>query len=419
MKKIVAMILAGGAFRALGILAERRAKAAIPFGGMYRIIDFALSNLTNSDIEHVGILAQYRPASLIDHVGVGASWDLFGRTRAVKILPPYKGKDASDWYKGTADAIYQNLNFIRDHQPDYVMVLAGENVYSMDYRELLRFHEDKQADCTLVSLRLPALHAERFGILSLDRDCRVASYQEKPTTITGEFYSASIYMFNTEFLIEKLTEDAERKSKHNFADNIIPDMLACGDRFYGYPFDGYWAYCGNVDEYWRANMDLLDEYSHLNLWQWNIRTNLDDRNVGGHQPALLLPSARVTQSLISSGCIINGTVERSILSPGVVVEEGAVVKDSIIMHETLIKKGAMLDTVISDKDAVIGEGAHIGTGDKAIPNEEFPDYFHSGITVIGKDAHIGAKVTIERNVLVFPGISIPIGNNISSGHVIK
>ncbi|MBD3307587.1 glucose-1-phosphate adenylyltransferase [candidate division KSB3 bacterium] len=420
MKKLVAMVLAGGAFSALGILAERRAKAAIPFGGMYRIIDFVLSNLMNSGVDHVGILAQYRPASLIDHVGVGMSWDLFGRTRSVKILPPYKGEDASDWYKGTADAVYQNLNFIHDHQPEEVLVLAGENIYTLNYQDLLRFHREHEADCTIVCNPLPAPNPHRFGIMSLAEDGRIASYHEKPKTITGDYYSAGIYVFNTDFLLRKLAQDAScQNSKHNFADDILPDMVRAGEKFYGYVFHGYWAYCGTVQEYWRANMDLLHDSPDLDLWHWNIRTNLDDRNIGGHQPALVLPTATVRQSLISSGCKISGTVENSLLSAGVIVEEGAVVRDSILFHETRIKKGATVDYVISDKDVVIGEASQIGLGDKAVANEKFPKDFNSGITVVGKEAKIGAQVRIGRNTLIYPGISVPDKIDIASGRVIR
>lgn len=418
MKKIVAMVLAGGAWSSLGILAERRAKAAIPFGGMYRIIDFVLSNLINSDIERVGILAQYRPASLIEHIGSGASWDLFGRTRAIKLLPPYKGQEDSDWYKGTADAVFQNLSFIHDYQPELVMILAGENVYSMDYRDLIRYHVEKEADCTLVCNRLPAPNPHRFGIMSLDQDGRVCSYQEKPETITGEFYSAGIYLFNTEFLIKKLEADASHQdSKHNFADNIIPDMLQSEDRFYGYPFEGYWAYCGTVEEYWQANMDLLEEPSRIDFCHWNIRTNLDDRNVSGHQPALLLPTSRTQQSLISSGSRIAGTVERSILSPGVVVEEGAVIRDSIIFHECIIKKDAVVEKVICDKDVIIGEASHIGVGEN-LPNEQYPEDYHTGITVIGKDATVGKNVQVGKNCLIYPGITVDDEKDIRSGSVV-
>lgn len=420
MRKVVAMVLAGGAWSSLGILAERRAKAAIPFGGMYRIIDFALSNLSNSDVQRVGILAQYRPASLIDHIGSGASWDLFGRTRTVKLLPPYKGEADSDWYKGTADAVYQNVAFIRDADPEYVLVLAAENVYAMDYRTLIRYHQEKQADCTLVCKRLPAENAHRFGILSLTEEGRVQAYHEKPKTIEGDFYSAGIYVFNTNFLLEKLTADATRRtSKHNFADDIIPDMLAAQDRFYGYPFDGYWAYCGTVEEYWHANMALLEEPSAIDLLHWNIRTNLDDRNVSGHQPALFLPTARVRDSLICSGARVGGVVERSILSPGVIVEDGAVIKNSIIFHECVIKKDVQLDHVICDKDVIVGEGAQVGLGDASIPNELFPEYYQAGITVIGKDGHIGKHAQVGKNCLIYPAHFVADGETIASGKVVN
>ncbi len=420
MKNVVAMILAGGAFSSLRIIAGRRAKAAIPFGGIYRIIDFVLSNLMNSNIDHVGILAQYRPASLIDHVEVGASWDLYGRTRFVKILPPYQGDDDSDWYKGTADAVYQNLNVIFDHHPSEVLVLAGENIYSMDYQQLLRFHREKQADCTLVCNPLPAPDPHRFGITTLDQSGRILSYQEKPEVISGTHYSAGIYVFNTQFLIDKLTEDAAKPaSKHNFADDIIPDMLNCGNTFYGYVFNDYWAYCGTVEEYWQANMALLKEPPELDLWKWKIRTNLDDRNVGGHQPSVFLPTAHVRQSMISSGCTIGGTVENSVLSPGVVVEEGAVVRDSIVFHESVIHKGAFLNRVISDKDVIVGEGARIGVGNTAIVNTEFPDTFCSGITILGKESQVGKSARLGRNVMVFPGMSVKEHEEIESGGVIR
>jgi glucose-1-phosphate adenylyltransferase len=418
--KVTALVLAGGAWSSLGILAERRAKAAIPFGGMYRIIDFALSNLSNSDIQQVGILAQYRPASLIDHIGNGASWDLFGRSRTVKILSPYKGQEDSDWYKGTADAVYQNSTFIRNYDPDYVMVLAAENVYAMDYRTLIRYHQEKQADCTLVCKRLPAKDAHRFGILSLDADGRVQAYHEKPETIQGDFYSAGIYIFNTKFLLDRLAKDAARRnSKHNFADNMIPDMLKAQDRFYGYPFDGYWAYCGTVEEYWQANMSLLEDPSPIELSAWSIRTNLDDRNVSGHQPALFLPTARVKNALIGSGAQIGGSVEQSILSPGVIVEDGAVVRNSLIFHESVMKKDAVLDQVICDKDVIIGEGVEVGVGDATTPNEQFPDAYYSGITVIGKDVHIGKNAQIGKNCLIFPGRTVSDGQVIRAGSVVK
>lgn len=418
--KVAAMMLAGGAWSSLGILAERRAKAAIPFGGMYRIIDFALSNLSNSDIQQIGILAQYRPASLIDHIGNGASWDLVGRTRAVKILSPYKGQEDSDWYKGTADAIYQNSTFIRDHDPEYIMILSGDNVYAMDYRALIRYHQEKQADCTLVCKRLPAVNANRFGILSLDADGRVQTYQEKPETIQGDFYSAGIYIFNTKFLLDRLAKDAARRnSKHNFADDIIPDMLKAQNRFYGYPFDGYWAYCGTVEEYWQANMSLLEDPSPIDPAAWNIRTNLDDRNVSGHQPALFLPSARVKNALIGSGARVGGIIEQSILSPGVIVEDGTMVRNSIIFHESMIKKDAVLDQVICDKDVIIGEGVELGVGEATTPNEQFPEYYHSGITVIGKEVHIGKNVQIGKNCLIYPGRTVPDGQVIRAGSVVK
>ncbi len=420
MKKVVAMILAGGTFSSLGILAERRAKAAIPFGGMYRIIDFVLSNLMNSDVEHAGILAQYRPASLIDHIGSGHSWDLSGRTRAVKILPPYTGKEDADWYKGTADAIYQNLNFIRDHHPDEVLVLAGENVYSMNYQLLLRYHREKQADCTMVCNRLPARNPHRFGIMSLAEDGQVTSYQEKPDIISGDYYSAGMYVFNAEFLINKLTADAHcQESRHSFAYDIIPDMVQSQDKFYGYPFDAYWAYCGTVEEYWQSNMDLLSASPRLTLWNWTVRTNLDDRNIGGHQPAVLSSTANVSQSLISSGCEVHGTVEHSILSPGVLVEEGAEIRNSILFHESLVHKQAVLDRVIVDKEVVVGEASRIGQGDVSVVNEKFPDDVCSGITVLGKDVKIGTSVTIGRNTLVYPGISLEDHAEIASGRVVR
>ncbi len=420
MKKIAAMVLAGGAFSALGIMAGRRAKAAIPFGGMYRIIDFVLSNLMNSEVDYVGILAQYRPASLIDHIGGGASWDLYGRTRAVKILPPFKGETDSDWYRGTADAVYQNLNFIRDHQPTEVIILAGENVYSMNYQDVLNAHREKQADCTLVCNPLPTKNPHRFGIVSLAQDGRVAAYHEKPGTVTGDSYSAGIYVFNTDFLLKKLTEDAANPaSRHNFADDIIPAMLRAGDRFYGYVFHGYWAYCGTLDEYWQANMDLLDEPTALDMWKWNVRTNLDDRNVSGHHPALFLPTSTVRRALVSPGSKISGTVENSILSPGVIVEEGAVVRDSIIMNECVIKTGAVVNRVISDKDVVIGTGAQIGVGDAMPVNSTSPEASAFGLTVIGKEVRIGEHAHIGRNVLINHGRVIVPNQRIESGRVIQ
>lgn len=405
-RRVIAMVLAGGRVPALHILSQKRAKAAIPFGGIYRIIDFALSNLMNSRINIIGILTQYKPSSLMDHVGIGASWDFIGRTRYVRILPPYKGEEDSDWYRGTADAVYQNINFIEDHHPDYVIVLSAEHIYSMNYSFVIDFHMSKKADCTIVCKKLPVLNPSRFGILDIDTEGRVLHYEEKPQIPKGNYYSLGIYVFNTPFLLERLKEDAEWKdSSHSFAYDIIPNLVG-KYRLYAYPFTGTWEYCGTIDEYWRLHMDLLKDQPEIDLWNWPIRTNLEDRNISDRPPARCDPSAEVINSLISPGCLIKGRVERSVLSPGVVVEKDALVSDSVIMHDTQISTGALVDKVVADKDVWIGAHAIVGTGNLQVANVAYPSYFYTGVTVLGKSAKIEDHVQIGRNCLIRPGVVV-------------
>jgi len=417
----MAMVLAGGTVPALRILAERRAKAAIPFGGIYRIIDFALSNLMNSRINLVGILTQYNPSSLIGHVGIGTPWDFVGRTRYAKILSPYKGVKDSDWYRGTADAVYQNRNFIEDHNPDYVLVLSAEHIYAMDYSPVIELHIDKKADCTIVCKKLPVPDPSRFGILDLDEDRKVLRYEEKPQTPQGAYYSLGIYVFNTDFLLDKLQEDAEQaNSLHSFAYDVIPNLVQ-SYHVYAYIFDGVWEYCGSIAEYWRANMNLLKERPEIDLWNWPVRTNLEDGNIGDRPPARFDPSAEIVNSLISPGCLIQGKVERSILSPGVTVEKGAVVRDSVVMHNTQIEANARVDKAILDKDVWIQANTLIGTEDLGTADFPYPAYFTSGVTVLGKSVKIGEGIRIGRNCFIYPGITIskPEYSEIPSGSSVE
>jgi glucose-1-phosphate adenylyltransferase len=415
------MVLAGGIVPPLNILSTSRAKAAIPIGGIYRIIDFALSNLMNSRINIVGILTQYRPGSLIDHVGIGASWDFVGRTRYAKILPPYKGVEDSDWYRGTADAIYQNINFIQDHNPDYVLVLSAEHVYTMNYTPLMEFHIDKKADCTLVCKKLPVSDPSRFGILKTDEEGRVLLFEEKPQIPEGDSYFLGVYVFTTNFLLEKLQEDAERSnSSHSLVYDIVPNLVQ-KNQLYAYKFTGTWEYCASIVEYWKVNMGFLDEKPAIDLWECPVRTNLEDRNVGDRSPARFDSSAEVINSLISPGCVIKGLVERSVLSPGVIIEKSAIVRDSVIMHDTQIGSHALVENIVCDKDVQIGTHAIVGTGNSKIANTTHPAYFNTGITVLGKGAKVIGDVQIGRNCLVYPGVVISRSEyaKIPSGSSIK
>ena len=395
MSDILAVIMAGGQGERLSLLSEKRAKPAVPFAGKYRIIDFALSNCVNSDIYDVAVLTQYRPHSLNDHIGIGKPWDLDRRRGGVHLLQPYVGRQDSDWYSGTADAVYQNLDFIMESRADYVLVLAGDHIYRMDYRSMIAFHQQRAADVTLGAVVIPIEEGSRFGILETDADGRVVSFEEKPANPKGTLGSMGIYVFNREVLARMLVEDAGNdSSKHDFGRNIIPGMLHGGQRVFAYPFSGYWQDVGTIQSYWEAHMELLEDPPAFDLYDrsWVIHTLSEER-----PPAHVLDECQVTRSLISHGCIIRGRVENSVLSPGVVVEKGALVRDSIIFSGSVVGAGSVVDRAILDKEVVIGKHCRIGHGDDMTPNKGEPERLNTGITLVGKRSCLPDNLTVGRN----------------------
>ena len=418
MQKTVAMILAGGEGRRLSILSQKRAKPAVPFAGKYRIVDFTLSNCVNSGIYHVGIATQYRPRSLHDHIRSGRPWDLDRATGGVTLLQPYLGRSDSDWYQGTADAVYQNMDFVSRARPENVLILAGDHVYKMNYYALLNFHQEHEADCTVAVRRVPLEEASRFGVMAVDEDYRITEFEEKPAAPKSTLASMGIYAFGLEALREALQDDLkDPTSQRDFGKNIIPLMLAQGKRLYAFPYDGYWVDVGTVQAYWEAHMELLSDEPSLDLLDrdWIIHTRSEER-----PPVIVRTGATVSHSSITDGSVIEGSVEFSVLSPGVRVERGAVVRYSIVMTDTVIQAGAVVDRCIIDKQVTVGRGAHIGWGKDYTVNSL--GYLTSGITLVGKNTQLPPHLRVGRNcVLVsdllesdFASKTIPSGATVSA-----
>jgi glucose-1-phosphate adenylyltransferase len=390
----MAVILAGGEGERLSILSSVRAKPAVPFGGKYRIIDFTLSNCVNSDIDNVVVLTQYNPRSLNDHIGLGRPWDLDRNTGGVKLLQPYISRGrVAEWYRGTADAVLQNLNVLQHDSSDTILVLAGDHVYKMDYQPFIQAHRRRRADVTIAVRRVPLADAPRMGILALDEDNRVVEWQEKPKHPKSDLASMGVYVFSKRALLRWLSDEHT-----DFGGNVVPAMLDGGARVFGYRFSGYWQDVGTVQSYWEANMALLEDRPELDLYDrdWTIHTKSEER-----APAHIGPTAQVHRSLISHGCMINGTVVNSVLSPGVRVDVGAVVRDSIVMFDSVIRSGAVVDRSILDKEVIVGQGAIVGNGDDYdTPNKHEPGRLNTGITVVGKRTAIPRSARIGRNVRI-------------------
>lgn len=391
-RKCVAMLLAGGQGSRLGVLTKHRAKPAVTYGGKYRIIDFPLSNCVHSGIDTVGVLTQYEPLELNAYIGTGAPWDLDGITGGAFVLPPYVKGERGEWYTGTANAIYQNIYFIEQYNPDYILVLSGDHIYKMDYSQMISAHQANNADATIAVIEVPMEEASRFGIMNADETLRINEFEEKPKKPKSNMASMGVYVFSWQKIREYLVADSkDEKSSNDFGKNIIPKMLDNGERLFAYPYKGYWKDVGTINSLWDANMELLHDSPGLNLYDdaWRIFSRNPNK-----PPHFVDQNAKIKNCLISEGCYIYGEVENSILSAGVTIEKDAFVKDSIIMQDTMIKKGGRVLKSIVDEEAVIEENAVVG-GEKEI-------------TVIG------SKAVIKSGAQVGEGDSVPAKRTIKA-----
>ena len=357
-KECIAMLLAGGQGSRLYDLTKQIAKPAVSFGGKYKIIDFPLSNCINSGIDTVGVLTQYQPFALNEYVANGTPWDLDRIRGGLYVLPPYQGNKTSDWYKGTANAIYQNINFIKQYDPDYVLILSGDHIYRMDYNKMLQQHKATGAACTVATITVPMDEASRFGICNTNPDGSIYEFEEKPKNPKNNQASMGIYIFSTKTLIEYLVNDeADENSSNDFGKNIIPNLLGNGEKLYSYRFEGYWKDVGTISSLWEANMDLIGDDPVISLADKDFR--IYSKNTA-RPPQFIGKDAVVDNSLISEGCKIYGTVINSVVSGGVIVEEGAIIKDSVVMEDVIVKSGAAIYTAIVDSNTVVEPGAVVG-----------------------------------------------------------
>lgn len=386
-KECVAMLLAGGQGSRLYALTSVMAKPAVPFGGKYRIIDFPLSNCVNSGIDTVGVLTQYQPLVLNDYIGNGQPWDLDRSYGGVHILSPYQAKHGSEWYKGTANAIYQNLPFIRRYNPEYVLILSGDHIYKMNYDKMLDFHKKNGADVTVATIRVPMSEASRFGIVNAAADGRIEQFEEKPANPKSDLASMGIYIFSADKLYKYLEKDETNpESSNDFGKNVLPDMLANGEKMYAYVFSGYWKDVGTIDSLYEANMDLLGNPPVFDIadYSWKIHS----RNPIA-PPHYIGETGKVCESLVALGCEVKGTVKNSILSSNVTIEKGAVVEGSVVFAGCVIKSGARVINSIIDEDVSVGENAVVGA---AITPRK--------ITVLGKGVTVADGETIEAGKIV-------------------
>ena len=382
------MLLAGGQGSRLYALTKKTAKPAVPFGGKYRIIDFTLSNCINSGIDTVGVLTQYQPLVMNEYIGNGLPWDLDRNLGGVKILPPYQGNKTSDWYRGTANAIYQNMQFIDRYDAEYVLVLSGDHIYKMDYSKMLEWHKLKGADCTIAVIDVPLSEASRFGIMSTNEDGSIYKFTEKPQKPESTKASMGIYIFNKKKLFEYLISDeADPDSSNDFGKNIIPTMLAAGEKLFAYPFKGYWKDVGTIQSLWEANMDLLGKNPKLSLFDESWR--IFSRHIA-YAPQYISGTARVYNSSITEGCEIYGTVRNCVLGTGVKVMEGAAVCDSVIMSDVVIEPGAQVNYSIVDSGVTVGKNATVGEV-RNVARE---------ITVIGAGINIAEGQTVKEGEML-------------------
>ncbi len=402
MKNTVALILAGGQGTRLGVLTEEMAKPAIPFGGKYRIIDFTLSNCVNSGIFRVGVLTQYRPHVLNNHIGIGRAWDLDRKEGGVSILPPYMMANEGIWYKGTADAVFQNMDFVDMYNPEYVLILSGDHVYAMDYNCMMEKHLSKRADGTIACMNVPLSEASRFGIMVADPEDRIVEFQEKPKKPKSTLASLGIYIFRWEFLRDILIDDSkDEKSTHDFGKDIIPKIVNQNlGRLYIYEFDGYWQDVGTIRSYWESNLELTRPIPPLNLYDpnWRFYTQTEEM-----PPAYIGDEAVINNSMISEGCEIHGVVENSVIFQGAKIGKGAVVRNSIVMTKSEVGEGSVLEKVVLSERVKVGKKVHIGFGED-VPNEEKPELYTDGITTVANDVRIPDGIKIGKNCAIFPRV---------------
>ena len=390
----LAMLLAGGQGSRLGILTKNIAKPAVPYGGKYRIIDFPLSNCINSGIETVGVLTQYQPLELNDYIGNGSAWDLDRVRGGVHILSPYQQIKGTQWYKGTANAIYQNINFIDRYNPEYVAVLSGDHIYKMDYSKMLAYHKEKNAACTIAMLEVPWEEASRFGLMFVNDDGSISEFEEKPKNPKSNKASMGVYIFTWSVLRKYLIDDENNPDSGNdFGHDVIPAMHSAGERLFAYQFDGYWKDVGTIDSLWEANLDLLNPKVDLDLSDnsWKIYSKST-----AAPPHFISDKAAVENSMIAEGCEIDGEVDYSILFSNVTVEKGATVRYSIVMPGTVIRSGALVEYSIVAENAVIDENAHVGN-DPASMSNAYDDW---GIAVVGEKVHIGKNAAVAAKTMV-------------------
>ncbi len=391
-KEMIAMLLAGGQGSRLGVLTSKVAKPAVAFGGKYRIIDFPLSNCINSGIDTVGVLTQYQPLRLNTHIGIGIPWDLDRNVGGVSILPPYEKSENSEWYTGTANAIYQNLEYMESYHPDYVLILSGDHIYKMDYEIMLEYHKEHQADVTIAAMPVPLEEASRFGIVITDEDGKITEFQEKPPQPKSNLASMGIYIFSWKALKEALLALKDEPGC-DFGKHIIPYCHDKGERLFAYEYNGYWKDVGTLNSYWQANMELIDIIPEFNLYEefWKIYTNNEIL-----PPQYISEQAVIDRSIIGNGTEVYGEVHNCVIGAGVTIGEGVVIRDSIIMKDTCIGKGCVIDKAIIAENVHIGDNVLIGVGSDE-PNKMRPDIYAFGLATIGENSVVPDYVQIGKN----------------------
>lgn len=392
---MIAMLLAGGQGSRLGVLTSKVAKPAVAFGGKYKIIDFPLSNCINSGIDTVGVLTQYQPLRLNAHIGIGIPWDLDRNIGGVTVLPPYEKSENTDWYTGTANAIFQNLDYMDSYNPDYVLILSGDHIYKMDYEVMLDYHKTNNADVTIAVMPVPMEEASRFGVVVADEESRITEFQEKPEQPKSNLASMGIYIFSWPVLKEALIK-LKNQQNCDFGKHVIPYCHEGGQRIFAYEYNGYWKDVGTLYSYWEANMELIDIVPEFNLYEefWKIYTKSD-----ALPPQYISDEARIDRSIIGEGCEIYGEVYNSVISSNVIIEEGAEVYDSIIMQNSVIKKGTKLYKTIVAEDAVIGENCKVGVGEYA-ESKLSTKIYNCDLAIIGENTEIPSGVEIGKNVAI-------------------